>query len=180
MLYLLYMGKVSPRKLSQRNQDALDNELLKALREILRKKDPELLLVLLTQTEQMMVARRIQVAKRLLAGWTIREIRRDLSVGQATVEAVEKWLRQQFTDYRDVLPSLYEELRKQAQERRRAQPVVQYTFRWLRRKYPLHFLLFNLLLDDLEFGRKKKKQPAKHRTVSYVAPSAAEARGAVS
>ena len=174
------MGKVSPRKLPQIRQQELEEELLKALREIIRKKDSQLLLVLLTQTEQMMVARRVQVAKRLLAGWTIREIRRDLSVGQATVEAVEKWLRQQFMEYRDVLPSLYVELRKQDQERRRAQPVVQYTFRWLRRKYPLHFLLFNLLLNDLDFGSNNRKRPKRRMSaLSYTAPSPIEARHAL-
>ncbi len=146
-------GKVSPRKLGHRERVELTDELLTTLRAIMRLKNPSLLLNLLTASEHIMLARRIQTAKRLLAGNTFVEIRSDLGVGQATVEVVERLLKEHFPEYRATLPDLYKELRQKA---RKAKPIEPYSFRWLRRKYPLHFLLFNLLLDDIEWERNKK------------------------
>lgn len=164
----------------QSRRQKLKDEFLRALKEILRKQDPQLLLVLLTQSEQVMVSRRIQVAKRLLAGWTIQEIRSDLAVGQATVEAVDRWLSQNFSEYRSVLSTLHKEMLERSREERRNRPVIPHTFRWLRRKYPLHFLLLNLLLDDLNFQRGDSEKQRKHprEPQGYCAPTSEEARQA--
>jgi Trp operon repressor len=166
MLRNVMAGKVSPKKLQRQEKELLRESLLKALQRIGQEKDMGLVLEILTESEQVMLARRIQVAKHLLAGESQGEIRAALRVGQATVESVDRWLRGRFEEYRQTLPTLYKETREREVEERRGRPIEPYSFRWLRRKYPLHFLLFNLLLDDIPWGHRQKGKP---RRPSYTA-----------
>jgi len=130
-------GKVSPHRLSQNEKDALERELLQTLSAVKNAGMFERFVCeLLTPSEVLMTARRILIAKRLLAGQSMEQIRRELSAGQRTIEAVDAWLRRGFREYRQILSA--------ARRRDRPQP---YTFRWFRKKYPMHFLLINLMLD---------------------------------
>jgi Trp operon repressor len=145
---------------------------------LLRERQPQLFLSLLTESEKVMIARRVQIAKRLLAGEMQQSIRFDLGVGQATVEAVERWLKEQCSDYKQVFPKVLEQLvDEEKKEIRRKAPLESGSFRELRRRFPLHFLLLNLLLDDLDLGPKKKRRSGV-RSDSYTAPSSQEARAA--
>lgn len=47
---------------------------------------------ILTESEKMMIGRRILVAKRLLVGRSYREIVREMGVGLDTIYSVKKWL----------------------------------------------------------------------------------------
>lgn len=88
---------------------------------------------LFTESEFVMFARRLQIAKRLLAGFSYLRIRRDLRVGLDTIQVVHEWLENKFEDYRRVIPPLFKS------------PQAQWE-RALRRAYSAHYLLLKLLL----------------------------------
>ncbi|MBI5156254.1 hypothetical protein HZA45_03200 [Candidatus Peregrinibacteria bacterium] len=97
---------------------------------------------LLTPSEQVMLARRIQIAKLLLQGATHLSIRQTLGVGWSTIDSVDRWLR-----------GVYETYRLDGSRRNRGgkRPYPQLgSFEYLRKKYPAHFLFFNLLLNQSE------------------------------
>lgn len=106
----------------------------------------------LTQSEIVMLGRRIRIAQWLLVGKSCEVVSQKLGAGHATVYRVDRWLRERCASYEKVFPSLYVEIMGQvARERRKAPP---YSFDWIRRKYPLEFLLINLILDDEETRRR--------------------------
>ncbi len=97
----------------------------------------------LTASEVVMLARRIQIAKFLMQGFSITSIKEKLGVGQRTVERVHHWLSS-YREYRVEIPkALAGNKRKKGYV-----PATPYSFTWLRKKYPLHFLLVNLLFED--------------------------------
>lgn len=143
-------GKVSPKTIGTKKKQELDRELVQALATIRKEKNVRLLLSLFTASEHVMLARRIQIAKRLIAGRSSIAIRRELRVGQATVDSIHAWLQQNAGDYQKAFRDLHEELRR---KERQSKPIIPYSFRWMRRRYPMHFLLFNLFLDDIDWTK---------------------------
>lgn len=131
-------GKISPDRLSRRAKKALGQELSRTLRVVKKAGMYEQFIAgLLTASERVMAARRILIARRLLQGIGIKRIQKELGAGQGTIESVHRWLQHDFEDYRMVLTRM-----------NASTPELSYTFRWLRKKYPLHFLLFNLIAGD--------------------------------
>jgi TrpR-related protein YerC/YecD len=99
---------------------------------------------LLTPSEQVMIARRIQIAKMLLSGATHEDIRNKLHVGLTTISLVERWLNAGFGGYKLALR------KKKTKNNTRASSSADepFSFAQLRKKYPAHFLLINLLLKN--------------------------------
>lgn len=95
---------------------------------------------LLTLSERVMLGRRILIAQRLLQGLSHREISRDLRVGTDTVWKVHRWLLDTMPGYEEALKGM--EIEFESRRRKYARPELG-TFAWLKKKYPLHFLLFN-------------------------------------
>jgi Trp operon repressor len=149
-------GKVRPSTLSPSDRNNLERHVLSALKCSLQH-DPYLFLSLLTKSEQIMVARRVQIALRLLKGDSPENIRSSLHVGQATVEHVQWLLLKEFEGSNNQLVSISEEVQKRL---RQAEPIDPQSFRGLRHKYPLHFLFFNLLLDDIRWEKHHQKPPS--------------------
>lgn len=95
---------------------------------------------LLTTSERVMLGRRIWIARLLLQGETPAEIGRKLKVGVNTVARVSRWLNDQFPGYENAIAEVEKEADRRAILREaRADP---FSFAALKRKYPLHFLLF--------------------------------------
>lgn len=95
---------------------------------------------LLTESERIMLGRRIIIARLILKGVSYEAIRRELGVGYATIRRVAKWLHDEFPGYERALEGLEKEMDKRAiQIEARDDP---FSFAALKRKYPLHFLLF--------------------------------------
>lgn len=92
---------------------------------------------LLTQSERVMLGRRVVIARLLLAGETYDRICERVRVGKGTVSRVDKWLNDQFPGYEKAIAGLEKEM----QERKAARPES-FTYAALKKKYPLHFLLF--------------------------------------
>lgn len=136
------MGKISPLKLTEAQERKLKEDLFYDFQNL--NSEGFLLEVLkhiLTPSEIVMLARRMVVAKLLMQGLSFPAIQEKLGVGQNTVVAVDRWLSE-FRDYRIAMPRMLEASRK------KRPPPAPYSFRWVRKKYPMHFLLFNLLLGD--------------------------------
>jgi TrpR-related protein YerC/YecD len=97
---------------------------------------------LLTLSEVVMISRRIQIAKMLLSGKSYEEIRKELRVGSNTVNQVEKWVNNGFGGYKEIIKRYS---KKKASEIKKEVGDTPFSLNHIRRKYPLHFLLLNLL-----------------------------------
>lgn len=95
---------------------------------------------LLTESERLMLGRRILIARMLLLRCTYAEIGAELQVGQNTIRRIEIWLQDQLPGYEQALEGLEKEYSKRAQKRDIARNPFGYAA--LKKKYPLHFLLF--------------------------------------
>jgi len=92
----------------------------------------------LTPSESLMITRRIAIAKKLLEGKSFELIRQELKVGYNTINNVNRWLFTGFGGYLN-------EIKKSttSKERRSSLPTTEWEK--LKKKYPAHFLVFNLL-----------------------------------
>lgn len=95
---------------------------------------------LLTKSEKIMLGRRVWIARLLLAGHSRREIGERLKVGPNTVWKVEGWLSDQLPGYETAIQGLEREMDERAVRRESFADLT--SFAALKRKYPLHFLLF--------------------------------------
>ncbi len=96
---------------------------------------------LLTLSEVVMISRRIQVAQLLLEGFTYGQIRKKLKVGIDTIRQVERWLNNGFGGYKQAI----ERYKKNKQGKFEKLSPAPFSLDAIRKKYPLHFLLLNLL-----------------------------------
>jgi TrpR-related protein YerC/YecD len=108
---------------------------------------------LLSENEALMLARRIQIAKMLLEGKKYEEIVNKLHVGEDTVGKVQQWLTSGFGGYKKAVESFGRSLKQRTRTKEKS--VLPYSFGWLKKKYPLHFLLFNFI--DKVGGKENKK-----------------------
>lgn len=98
---------------------------------------------LLTPSERIMLGRRIQIARMLLSGYSQATIGEALKVGPNTIWRVEKWLNGQMPGYKNAIKGLEKEMKKRNEKREIAQNPFGFTA--LKKKYPMHFLLFSLI-----------------------------------
>lgn len=99
---------------------------------------------LLSESEAIMLSRRIMIAKYLLEGMTYEEIRVRMKAGYDNIARVHSWLISGFGGYEKAIKEFNKTLDKRGVNKIPTRPL---SFEWLRKKYPLHFLLFNLILD---------------------------------
>ena len=98
---------------------------------------------LLTEGERIMVGRRIIIAKRLLNEEPYEQIIREMRVGGDTITRVHRWLEDDVHGYEKVVKKLERVLESRQEKRNRAN-VDPFSFQGLKKRYPLHFFLFNL------------------------------------
>lgn len=104
---------------------------------------------LLSETEALMLARRIRIAKLLLKGISYEDITKAIHASEGTIAQVHRWLQSGFGGYKASIPHLEQILEKRGEARKKKrEQAVPYSFAWLKRRYPLHFLLFNLFDRD--------------------------------
>ncbi|OGI26154.1 MAG: hypothetical protein A3J76_01760 [Candidatus Moranbacteria bacterium RBG_13_45_13] len=101
---------------------------------------------LLTLSEVVMISRRIQIARMLLEGESYEEIKKKLKVGSTNISQVEKWLNNGFGGYREIIKRY--KAKDEKRETKNFEKLTPYSAEWVRKKYPLHFLLVNLLKKD--------------------------------
>jgi len=104
----------------------------------------------LTETEQLQIGRRLLIAQQLLSGHSWSRIRAELQVSPNTIDLVQTWLKQQVPEYEAALQDRDDRSKLKNKPRKRTFDPDPTSFANLRRKYPDHFLLFNLIADDLK------------------------------
>lgn len=114
---------------------------------------------LLSASEALMLSRRIQIAKMLLAGLSYDDIRRQIGTGYSTITSVQRWIDSGWGGYFKALENLNKVIRRKEAE---ANQLYNNPFSKLKSKYPAHFLISNGL-DELrkwnqerQFRKKKK------------------------
>ena len=106
---------------------------------------------LMTERERLTIGRRVLIANLILSGYTRMEINQQLSVSPNTFAKIKRWLDEALPNFEST--NEIERVRlsvKVTKVMRRPNPL---TFDALRKKYPMHFLLFNLskeLIDKLK------------------------------
>ncbi len=154
------MGKFDYRGLLPRERMKLIDELTEALFTFENKKQlREFLQRLLTPSEIFMLARRLETAEGLVEGKSYSTIRDELGVGFSTIQSVDSWLEHAVRDYQEIRRKVREQQRRGDERERIEYQDIPGTFGNIRHRYPGHFLLFNLLLDQQpEESRSKKKK----------------------
>ena len=130
--------KVKPQKLSKEEKIQTLDALYTATASLKGRESIKLFLRdLLTESERIMLGRRILIARYILQGETYRDIEANLRVGSTTITQVQKWLEDQMPGYEEAVKGLEQEYANR--KRKRAEFG---TFAHLKKRYPLHFLLF--------------------------------------
>lgn len=106
---------------------------------------------LLTESERIMLGRRILIAQKLLEGKGWRSIAEEMEVGADTVYRVQQWLLDAFPGYETAIAEMEQAMKSREKKS---------TLDRLKKKYPLHFLLFNIY-DELATDTRPKKMPQK-------------------
>jgi uncharacterized protein YerC len=97
---------------------------------------------LLTESERVMLGRRILIARELLAGRSYNDIEEDMKVGRATIWRVQRWLEDQIPGYENAVREMTAEFAKREKAHRQKKMYATSALYRLKKKYPLHFLLF--------------------------------------
>ena len=95
---------------------------------------------LLTESERIMLGRRILIARSILAQESYDDMAQRMRVGNDTIRRIGRWLEDQMPGYEQALAGLEKEMNTRAQQRQIA--ADPFSFAALKKKYPLHFLLF--------------------------------------
>jgi uncharacterized protein YerC len=131
--------KIKARELSDKQRMTILDTLYTAAGTVKgREAMKEFLRDVLTESERIMVGRRLLIARHLIGGKTYEDIAETLRVGHDTIRKVDRWLNDQMPGYENALKGLEKELAKRAQRKLYATSALAR----LKKKYPLHFLLF--------------------------------------
>lgn len=95
---------------------------------------------LLTESERIMLGRRVWIARLLLKGEKYDEIAKKLKLSYKTIYKVAEWLEDQLPGYEQAIKGMEKEFKER--EKRSEIEYGPFSFRAMKRKYPLHFLLF--------------------------------------
>lgn len=123
---------------------------------------------LLNPDEIAMLMRRIEIAALLSAGFSCQKIQKLLRVGMATITSVHRKLQRERggKGYRTVVSRLLEQRKKKLQARQKQVRIREQPFAQLKHRYPLPFLLFNVL-DEIEANRERKSSKLTNQALSY-------------
>lgn len=131
--------KRRPQELNKKETIATLDALYTAASSVKGRSDMKLFLRdLLTSGERIMLGRRIIIARMLIRGDSHRTIEKKLRVGKATIWRVQRWLEDQFPGFEMAV----KEMEKEFDRRAAKGPLEPFSYAWMKRKYPLHFLLF--------------------------------------
>lgn len=140
------MAKVNPRNLDSNSKMKYLDLLWTSIAQLeTREEVKRFFKDLLSEGEAIMLARRIEIAKRLLEGESYAQISSEMRVGADTIAKVQNWLISGFGGYEKAVNDFKKELNNRFNKTSKAKNYKPYGFDWLKQKYPLHFLLFNLI-----------------------------------
>lgn len=120
---------------------------------------------LLTPDEIAIFMRRIEVATLLLAGYTYDQIAKLLGTGKGKVTNVQKVLAKSGQGYKLVIKRLLGARKRRLKIQRKRTKAMLSDFERLKQKYPLYFLLFNLI-DEISEALQEDKTLDKEALLS--------------
>lgn len=137
-------------KLNKQDRTALFIKLAKALALLHSPIEmAQLLRDLLSETEVLMLARRLQIAELLVDGLTYDQIRSKLKAGATTIAKVQTWLDLYGEGYRTVIKRT---------EKKKPTNTSDENFSTLKRKYPMYFWPELLLKEIVKAANDREKQ----------------------
>lgn len=104
---------------------------------------------ILTGGEKVRLIRRLIIAQLVLRGYTYFEINEVMQVSPNTFSKIRRWTLEQIPEYAAVTSVAGK------QKIERSNWPDTYSYEWLKKKYPAHFLLFNL--SEHIFKKLKQK-----------------------
>lgn len=135
--------KVRARELSKEQHIEVLDALYTAAASVRgRKAMKDFLRDLLTESERIMLGRRILIARKLIAGEEFEDINEHLHVGRDTVWKVQRWLEDQFPGYERAIQGMEGEFAERKRKQDEKYFYATSALYRLKKKYPLHFLLF--------------------------------------
>lgn len=154
--------KIRAKELSKEDRIAVLDALYTAASAVKGRADVKMFLRdLLTESERIMMGRRILIARMIIAGCTHRYIAEGLHVGLDTISKVHRWLDDQFPGFEKAIEGMNDEFDKRYRESKAGQRELYATsalYR-LKKKYPLHFLLFPWPKGNTRASLRSKKSP---------------------
>lgn len=153
------MPRIKPKQLQKEEYHKLLDELYSIITLLETKEEVKNFFKdLLSAGEAVMLARRIQIAKMLMAGLSYEEIRESLGTGLATISSVQRWIDSGWGGYLKALKNLEKKVREKEVE---SSKYLNSPFAQLKRKYPAHFLIFNALDDIQKWNEERQKRKKK-------------------
>lgn len=152
------MPRKQPKTLSREDRDELLDELWSMITLLNTKEEIENFFKdLLSETEAVMLARRIRIARFLLEGKSYDDITELMNAGPTTIASVHRWLQGSNEGYIKALPRLKKELEKKEHRKKKNQRLKDpFSLERMKKRYPFHFLLLNMLdLRDDETTKRK-------------------------
>ncbi len=158
------MPRIQPRSLSPEEREATLNFLWSSISSLSDTEEVKnFLKEILSESEALMLSRRIQVASLLLKDDTCDGISEKIGVGKSTITSVNRWLKNIDPEKEKLIKKLEKDVQRKEFHKKKMSSSNPYSFDYLKRKYPLYFLLFNLM-DEINFqveykkGRKERKK----------------------
>lgn len=160
------MGKFDLNKLPKEKRIQMIAEFYDVITFLKNREEVRLFLKdLLTVDEIATFMRRIEVAALLMAGYTFDQITKLLKVGRGKVSNVQRVLAKGGQGYKIVIKRLLEKRKRKLKIQKKRERALVSEFERLKQKYPLHFLLFNLI-DEISESLKKDESLEKKALLS--------------
>lgn len=148
------MGKFDAvRRLSKKQVDELFINFAKALASVRNSVEAaNLIKDLLTESEVIILARRLQIATLLLQGYTYEQIHKLMRVGNSTIAKIHAWMDLYGDGFRTVIK------RTHSKYQNRDSSDAPLSWSKHKRKYPMHYWPELLLKQIIKSASKKEKQ----------------------
>lgn len=150
------MTKIDPRSIDSNSKMKYLDLLWTSIAQLkTREETKKFFKDLLSESESIMLARRIEIARRLIEGNSYDSIAQELKVGMDTINRVQRWLISGSGGYEKAINGFKRELDRRFLKSKKNNKKESYTFEWIKQKYPFHFLLFNLLSGNKNSKNKR-------------------------
>lgn len=113
------MAKVKPQNIPKKEREQVIGEFVNVVSHLKSEQEViDFFVGMMTASEALMFARRMQVARRLLEEYTYDDITREMHVGKSTIAEVDRWLFERDGAYRKILEKQIKRIKRQKKLKR--------------------------------------------------------------